>query len=199
MEYPIIAQKIIKLKDEDLVFRDKLIANGQLGDGYNKDMEAIHIKNANQLSDIIEEIGYPIIEKVGKAGAEAAWLIIQHAISKPAFMKRCQILLKEAVAIKLANPIYLAYLTDRIATLEDKVQLYGTAFDWDDEGIMNPKPYDDLAKVNQRRTELGLNSLEEQIKIIREQTKTNKEKPAVDQVLRKRQYDDWRKSVGWIF
>jgi hypothetical protein len=48
------------------------------------------------LNKIIDEIGYPTIEKVGKEASEAAWLVIQHAIGQPHFMKKCVKLLKNA-------------------------------------------------------------------------------------------------------
>ena len=198
MQFPIIAQKIIKLKNEDLAFRDQLIADGQLGQGYHPKMEEIHIRNAKELEKILDEIGYPTISKVGKEANQSAWLIIQHAISLPSFMKRCRDLLGIAVEHKEASSIHLAYLTDRIASFEDQLQLYGTAFDWDENGIMNPKPYDDLYKVNQRRADLGLHSLEEQTQLMRRQAKQEQERPRSDKVKRKLEYDKWRKSVGWI-
>lgn len=45
--------------------------------------------------EIIDTIGYPTIAKVGKAASEAAWLIVQHAISEPKLMKRCYGLLTQ--------------------------------------------------------------------------------------------------------
>ncbi len=198
MKHPIIAQKIIKLKDEDLAFRDQLIDSGQLGQGYHSEMEALHIRNAKQLEEIIKYIGYPTLSKVGEEGNQAAWLIIQHSISLPTFMKRCKDLLEVAIKEKQAVSIHLAYLTDRIATFEDKIQLYGTAFDWDENGVMNPKPFDDLVKVNQRRADLGLNSLEEQIQLIRVQANNEQVQTPTEKLQRKLQYDHWRRAVGWI-
>lgn len=64
MRYKRIAQKIIALKNSDLEARDKLIQEKQLGEGYNEEMEELHNKNAQQLNDIIDTIGYPTIDKV---------------------------------------------------------------------------------------------------------------------------------------
>lgn len=198
MNYNDIAKKIIELRNVDLAFRDKLIKSGQLGNGYHKEMQAIHESNAEILNDIIDRIGYPTIDKVGKAGSEAAWLIIQHSIGQPAFMKKCLKLLEIAVSEQSASPLNLAYLSDRIAVFEGKPQLYGTSFDWDENGVLNPKPYDDLAKVNQRRRSVGLNTLEEQIKIMRKQALSERQSPPQDIEKSKEKYDEWRRSVGWI-
>lgn len=198
MNYPKIAKKIIKLQNADLELRDKLIQNGELFDGYNKEMESLHIKHADILNEIIEKIGYPTIEKFGKEASNAAWLVIQHSISKPEFMKKCAVLLEKAVAENQADAKQLAYLTDRIAVFEDRPQLYGTQFDWDGNGEMNPNPFDDLEKVNERRKSVGLNSLQEQTEIIRKQIIAENQKPPVDGQERNKQADEWRKKVGWI-
>ena len=126
-------------------------------------MEALHIAHAKQLTTILDSIGYPIEAKVGKEASEAACLVIQHAISLPDFMRRCQTLLEKAVAKENASPILLAYLTDRIAVLEGKPQQYGTQFDWDKNGVLQANPFDDLDAVNKRRKSIGLNTLKEQL------------------------------------
>lgn len=198
MEYTKIAKEIIELQNADLELRDKLIQNGQLSDGYNKEMEALHNRHAEILNNIIDKIGYPTIDKVGREANEAAWLVVQHSIGQPEFMKKCAVLLEKAVAENQADAKQLAYLTDRIASFEGRPQLYGTQFDWDGNGEMNPKPFDDLEKVNQRRKTIGLNSLGKQTEIIRKQIVAENQKPPADMKERTEQADEWRKRVGWI-
>ncbi len=199
MKYNEFAKAIIKLKKEDLELRSQLIQKGSLGDNYNQEMANLHISNAKKLNEIMNTIGgYPTIDKVGKEASDSAWLVIQHAIMQPHFMKKCLLLLKIAVDEKKANPINLAYLSDRIATFENNLQSYGTQFDWDELGQMSPLPYDDLKKVNQRRKSLGLNSLEEQTQIMRQQILTENQSPPSDLPKRKKEFNEWRKSVGWI-
>lgn len=198
MDYSKIAEEIIELQRADLELRDKLVQNGQLFDGYNREMEALHNKNAEILGNIIDEIGYPSVEKVGKDANEAAWLVIQHSIGQPEFMKKCAVLLEKAVAENQANPKQLAYLTDRIAVFEGRPQLYGTQFDWDERGEMNARLVDDFEKVNERRKTIGLNSLEEQTEIIRKQVIAENQKPPANLPERIKQADEWRKKIGWI-
>ncbi|MFK7809865.1 MAG: DUF6624 domain-containing protein [Saprospiraceae bacterium] len=198
MHYKDIAKKIIELRNADFELRDRLIKSGKLGEGYNEEMEKLHNKNAEILNEIIDTIGYPSIDSVGEEGSEAAWLVIQHSIGKPSFMKKCVNLLENAIINEKANPINLAYLTDRIAVLEGKEQSYGTQFDWDKNGELVPNFYDDLMLVNERRKSIGLNTLEEQIGIIRRQAETENQIPPIDFEKRKEQIDEWRKVVGWI-
>jgi hypothetical protein len=198
MKYKDITETLIGLKNSDLELRDRLVQSGQLGDGYNEEMANLHNKNADMLNKIIDEIGYPTIEKVGKEGSEAAWLVIQHAIGKPDFMKKCVKLLKNAANQDKANPRNLAYLTDRIAVLENKPQLYGTQFDWDEYGQLSPNVYDDPIKVNQRRKSIALNTLEEQTEIMRRQVIKENQLPPNNFEERKAEIEKWKKTVGWI-
>jgi hypothetical protein len=124
-EYADLAEIIIGLKNADIELRDQLIQNGKLSGGYNSTMARLHNKNAQILNEIIDKIGYPTTEKVGKLAHEAAWMVIQHAIGQPVFMKKCAKLLEELHDDR-EHKIYLAYLTDRIAVFENRPQLYGT-------------------------------------------------------------------------
>ncbi len=197
MQYKDIAKKIIDLKNADLALRDKLINEGKLGDGYNEEMKILHNKNAQILDKIMNTIGYPTAEKVGKEASDASWLIIQHSIEQPEFMKRSAELLKTAVKNNKADPINLAYLTDRIAVFQDQPQRYGTQFDWDENGNLSPHTVDDAIKVNKRRKSIGLNTVEEQTEVIRIQALREKQSPPKDLEKRKREMEEWKKSVGW--
>lgn len=193
-----ISDKIIQLKNADLKLRNKLIEDGELGKGYNQEMEILHNRNAEILNKIIDVIGYPTIEKVGKEANEAAWLIIQHSIGQPDFMRKCVSLLKNIIRENDSIAVNLAYLTDRIAVFEDNPQLYGTQFDWDKNGKLSPNIFDDLIRVNQRRKSIGLNTLEEQTEIIRKRTKLENQSPPIDFKKRKQEVYDWKVKVGWI-
>ena len=197
MDYKSIAEKIIELKNADLTLRDKLVQCGQLSEGYNDEMKELHNKNAKILNEIIDTIGYPTIDKVGKEANEATWLVIQHSIGQPKFMKKCVELLRIAVSEDKADQKNLAYLTDRIATFEEKPQLYGTQFDWDENGKLSPNLFDDLRKVNERRKSIGLNTLEEQTEIIRRQAKKENQSPPKDFEKRKQEIEKWKRNVGW--
>ena len=173
------------------------IQSGQLSEGYNEEMKALHSRNAKILNNIIDTIGYPTFDKVGKEANEATWLIIQHSIGQPEFMKKSAKLLEKAVSENKADPKSLAYLTDRIAVLEGKEQLYGTQFDWDEYGNLSPNHFDNINEVNERRKSIGLNTLEEQTEIIRRQAKNEKQLPPTDFEYRKQEIEEWKRNVGW--
>lgn len=193
-----IAKTIIGLRKQDDELRSELIRTGLLSNGYNSEMEALHNSNARALDQIMETIGFPTPDKVGQEASNAAWIIIQHAIGQPDFMKKSAALLEKAVKENKADPIALAYLDDRIAVFQGKPQHYGTQFDWDENGELSPNEFDDIAKVDQRRKALGLNTLEEQTEIMRARAEKENQHPPKDFEERKRAYNQWRKAVGWI-
>ncbi|WP_298763018.1 DUF6624 domain-containing protein [uncultured Polaribacter sp.] len=199
MEFKEISDTIIALKHKDLKLRDVLIKQQKFNEGYHKEMERLHLKNAEVLDKIITEIGYPTIAKVGEEASDAAWLIIQHAISKPNFMRKCLQLLEIAVKNKEADAKNFAYLSDRIAFFENKPQKYGTQFNWDNQGKLSPNIFDNLEKVNQRRCALGLNSLEKQIEIMRERAKLENQIAPKDFVQYQKDFEIWKLKTGWIF
>lgn len=198
MENNRFATILIELKNADLALRNKLIQNGQLAASYNEEMKELHNKNASILDAIMDKIGFPTLAKVGEEASEAAWLVMQHAIEQPHFMKKCTQLLQIEVENGNMNPINLAYLSDRIAVLEGKPQLYGTQFDWDKNGILNPNFFDDLTLVNRRRKAIGLNTLEAQTTVMRTQVAMEKQTPPIDYEKRTQELEQWRKKVGWI-
>ncbi|MEM9823876.1 MAG: DUF6624 domain-containing protein [Bacteroidota bacterium] len=198
MKYQEIAERIIELKKKDLALRNQLIEAKQLGDGYNEAMAQLHNQNAEALDAIIDQIGYPTVDNVGKAASAAAWLVIQHSIGQPSFMKKCAELLQQEGLDSQVSQRELAYLSDRIAVFEGKRQRYGTQFDWDENGVLSPHPFDDVSQVNQRRKAIGLNSLEEQLIIIREQAQQEHQLPPKDFAKRKKAILEWKKAVGWI-
>lgn len=152
-----ISKKIICLKKKDDSLRAELIRKEVLSNDYSQEMETVHNKNAKALNKIMEQIGFPTADKVGEEASNTALLIVQHAIGQPDFMKKAVRLLEIAVNNKKAVPKYLAYLTDRIAIFEGRPQLYGTQFDWDENREITSNQFDDLAKVNERRKNIGLN------------------------------------------
>jgi len=198
MELEKMALEIIALKNADMALRDRLAQEGKLSEGYHEEMKALHNTNAALLSTIIDRIGYPTEDRVGKEAAEAAWLVIQHAIEQPEFMKKCCKLLESAVNENRADPVSLAYLADRIAVFENRLQQYGTQFDWDENGQLSPNPMDSLDKANERRKAIGLNSMEKQTDLMRQRAKSENQAPPTDFEARKKEREAWKKKVGWI-
>lgn len=199
MEYPEIAKQIIAMKDKDLSVRNRLIEADMLHEGYHPEMAKIHGENAKALDGIIQQIGFPNINKVGNSAYHAAWLIIQHSIEHVTFMKKCAQLLRIEMHKQQADPVHLAYLEDRIAVFSDEAQQYGTQFDWNEQGEMVPnRIMHPIEQVNERRKRMGLEALEEQNHRIQQSILEDKRKPPADYAEKMQAYNAWRKQVGWI-
>ena len=97
---------------------------------------------------------------VGRDGALAAWLLVQHADLDREFQKQCLPLLAEAVKKGEAGPDHLAYLTDRVRVADKEKQVYGTQFRVDERGRVVLAPMEDSAHADLRREDAGLPPLE---------------------------------------
>lgn len=190
-----LSQELVAMAENDHSIRDALVADGSLGNyGYHPRMEAVHKSNTAHLTSIIEQYGWPGKSLVGEDGAWAAWLITQHAIGNPPFMRYCLSLLKQAASNNDVIPWQVAMLEDRICMYEGKPQIYGTQFQPDKNGELNPYPIENPESVNGRRLAVGLNTIEERTAEIREQS-TRENVPTPPDL--EEQYEKWLYSVGW--
>ena len=185
------------MKRRDLEMRAELVQSGELSEGYHPRMEALHRAHAERLGAILDQHGWPGQSLVGEDGAEAAWLVVQHAVGAPALQRRARDLLAEAVVRGDAEPWTWAYLDDRIRTFEGRLQRHGTQFDWDHEGKLSPLPIEDPEGVDDRRAELGLETLDRRVHEMRESAGREGERPPADHEERRRRFETWLHEVGW--
>ncbi|MDE2406690.1 MAG: hypothetical protein KGL91_02370 [Xanthomonadaceae bacterium] len=116
--------------------------------------------NTEWMKTVLARHGWPGKSLVGKDGASAAWLFVQHADMDKPFQKQAIALLEAAVAKGEAEGKDLAYLTDRILVGEDKPQRYGTQYH-EVDGKLVPQPIEDREHVDARRAAVGLSTLAE--------------------------------------
>lgn len=192
-----LARELVAMADEDLRIRDELAADGSLFEGYHPRMREVHERNAVRLLVIIEEHGWPGRSLVGEAGAQAAWLIVQHAIGNPPLQRRSLVLLTDAAAQGEVPARQVALLEDRIRCFEGKRQRYGTQFDWDEHGQLSPLPIEDEAGVDERRRAVGLTSLALDVRAKRDAAARSGERPPSDRAARARVADEWLRASGW--
>jgi hypothetical protein len=62
---------------------------------------------------------------------------------------------------------------------------------------MSPAPIEDPHRVDERRRAVGLRPLDENTRLMREGVARSNEPRPRDLVLRRRQEEDWARSVGW--
>ena len=192
-----LRKELLAMAAEDRWVREELAADGSLFAGYHPRMEAVHRRNAARLVAIIEECGWPECGLVGEDGEEAAWLIVQHAIGDPPLQRRGLELIRQAAARGEAPAWQAAMLEDRIRMFEGRPQLYGTQYDWDENGVMNPCPIEDAGHVDERRLAVGLGPLDENTLCVREGVARLKEQPPRDYAARRKEMDEWARSAGW--
>jgi hypothetical protein len=192
-----LRDELLALETEDRRVRAELIAAGELGDGYHPRTEAVHRRNAARLKEVIAAHGWPGNSLVGEDGAKAAWFILQHAIGEPALQRRGVELLRQAVAAGEAAAWQAAYLEDRVRFFEGRPQVYGTQYEWGDDGQLGPYPVENMAGVDERRRSVGLWPLEENTRRMREDVARSGEGPPEDPAGERRKMEEWARSVGW--
>jgi len=192
-----IRQQLLAMAEEDLRVRTELASEGSLFDGYHPRMRAVHDANATRLWSILRRFGWPGAPRVGLDGAKAAWLIVQHAITQPAFQREALEALRQAAARGEVPAIQPAMLEDRVRTLEGRPQRYGTQFDWDGSGALTPLPIEDPEGLDERRRAVGLEPLEEAMRVRREAAAAEGELPPSDWSARRLRMDEWLREVGW--
>ena len=193
-----LQEELIALYTLDEKVRAELVASGELFDGYHPRMAAVHTQNADALQRIIDARGWPGRSLVGDAGAEAAWLVLQHAIAHPELQRRCLPLLQAAAEAGEIPASYAAFLEDRICSWEERPQRFGTQFDWDENGELSPLPLQDPDRVDSLRESVGLGPLSKRIQQVRNNAEAEGDRPPVDFEKRRREKTAFAKSVGWL-
>lgn len=160
-----LRRELFERLNRDQEIRDRLIASPD-DKSLNQQVEAIDSDNTQWLKTLISTRGWPGYKLVYKDGAQAAWLLAQHADRDPEFQQQVLQLLEKAVMDKDASPSHLAYLTDRVRTGRGDKQLYGTQFVKDGDNWV-PAPIEDEAQVDARRKRIGLGTMAEYSEQIR--------------------------------
>lgn len=159
-----LREEILSMAEADQLVLQQLAESGELGTvEYHPRVREVHEKNTKRMKAIIGEYGWPGNDLVGPDATEAVWMVVQHSVLDLDFMKNCVPLLENAVKMKQAEGWHLAFLKDRLLTLSGRPQIYGTQFDRDENGWPVPYPIQNEDEVNEKRADLGLNTLEERM------------------------------------
>jgi hypothetical protein len=118
--------------------------------------------NLIKIQKILDERGWLGTDVIGNQGNSTLFLVIQH--SDLAVQEKYLPIMREAVAKGNARPSGLALLEDRVALRQGKRQIYGSQIGRDPEtGEFYVSPLQDPEKVDERRTEVGLGTLQEYV------------------------------------
>ena len=193
-----LRRELLIMRAEDFRVREELARTGELFDGYHPAMETIHLKNAARLEQLIDEHGWLGKSLVGEDGAEAAWLVVQHAISLPNLQRRMLPVLKKEAQKGEIPARFAAYLEDRILSFEGKPQIYGTQFDWNERDEMSSQQIFEPEKIDERRRAVGLETpYSEVIEVHNRTVRESNEKPPADSGERQRKFEEWARRIGW--
>ena len=124
-----------------------------------------------QVAKCGERLGHDVVtghagqKKNGKAASLNFWLIVQHGDHDVAFQKKVLKAMKKELKTKNVLSQNYAYLYDRVKKNENKPQLYGTQMVWDSLGVHSPYNLKSPEKINERRAEMGLETIEEYLKL----------------------------------
>jgi hypothetical protein len=128
----------------------------------SKNLRQTDSLNYFEIKKIISKYGYPNSDLIGMEGSHNFWLIVQHQDRHPIFQDSILRLMKIEVDLKKASGQDYAYLIDRVKCNTGEKQIYGTQMilnkdssSFEMKNCINPE------SVNERRKNVGLNSIEE--------------------------------------
>ena len=119
--------------------------------------------NYKNLNTLIKEYGWPKYSTVGILAADAPLLIINHH-SDDSVRKKYLQQIKQSCLNKEGSCLEFAKINDRILVNENKLQIYGMQFRYNEERNLEPFPIKDPEYVDQRRKLIGLEPLKEYLK-----------------------------------
>jgi len=129
--------------------------------------DSIFHLNYNQIRRIFNSYGYLGYNEIGESAETSFWVIIQHCDFAPEFQSQVLDSMKLEISNKNANPKHYGLLYDRVHLNIDEKQLYGTQVRYNQNtGQAYPKPLSDSINVNNRRKELGFESLEKYLNVM---------------------------------
>jgi hypothetical protein len=169
--------EILYRKEVDQTARLAAIQDGLDIEALQKINREIDIPNTERMKQIIAQHGWPGNSLIAKDGASAAWLIVQHATHDVPFMEQCLTLMTAAAEKGEASRKELALLIDRVRIRQGKKQLYGTQFRQGSDGQYVAEPIEDESHLDERRQTMGLSTMADEIRGIRQTYQSGRAKP----------------------
>jgi len=150
---PELRGELLRMKAADQAVRDLPLTS----EGEEKVLSAVDAVHTARLKAIVAAQGWPTMAQVGQDGADAAWLLAQHADSDPAFQRSVAEAMKPLVASGQVKASSYAYLWDRT----HDPQRYGTQGRCADKGRWEPRAVEAPEQLDERRAQMGLASMAE--------------------------------------
>jgi hypothetical protein len=154
--HPALREALLRMTAEDQQVR------GKDGPVDPEGMARVDAINTARLKEIVAQVGWPTKTMVDRDGAQAAWLLAQHADRDPAFQQDVLARMEKLLDSGEANRGHYAYLWDRTHT----PQRYGTQGMCVEKGRWAAREIEDAANVDARRAQVGLPPMAEYEKMV---------------------------------
>lgn len=118
--------------------------------------------NLHFVDSLLNTRGWLGKEVIGQRGSQALFLVVQHG--NDSIRAHYLPLMRDAVTKGAAESSDLALLEDRVALAQGRKQIYGSQIESDGSGHTFVAPMIDPDQVDKRRTAVGLNSMNENLK-----------------------------------
>ena len=145
---PDLRAELLRMKQADQAVRDLPLTT----EGEERVLTAVDAVHTARLKSIVAAQGWPTMAQVGQDGADAAWLLAQHADKDPAFQRCVAEAMKPLVATGQAKASNYAYLWDRT----HDPQRYGTQGRCVEKGRWEPRAVETPQQLDERRAQMGL-------------------------------------------
>jgi hypothetical protein len=163
-----LREELLKMVGQDQAVRNEQIRQGtdRPQTALEERMGAIDSRNTERLKEIVRRHGWPGPGLVGRDGANAAFLVLQHSPDL-AFQKKMLPLVRRAYQAGELQAWDYALLLDRVLAREGKPQVYGMSVNrWEGkEPVLDP--IEDEANVDKRRAAIGLPPLSEYLEFMK--------------------------------
>lgn len=137
-------------------------SDGSIDPGFLRRWQDVDQRHTSVLREIVAEHGWPGHALAGVDGAEAAWLLAQHA--DLADQQQFRPLLATAVRAGDATDKQLAFLDDRLAMREGRrLQRYGTQMIKHGAGPLVLYDVEEPETLDERRATIGLGPVADQL------------------------------------
>jgi len=131
------------------------------------DIARVDHDNTEFLRTLIEELGWIDAERFGRESAEAAFLLVQHSPDLRLMRTALPRIEKDVRAKRIDGQNY-ALLFDRVQLNLGWKQRYGSQIGITEQGAKVLMPCEDFESVDQRRSELGMGTLANYLKLFEE-------------------------------
>lgn len=152
---PALREKLLAMMVSDQSAREAMMGGHKSTPEELKQLWKIDAENLPRIKAILKKHGFPSAKQVGKDGANAAFLLVQHADNDPAFQTRALKLMQPLLARHEINAADVALLTDRVLVAQKQPQRYGSQFDGIN-GVNVLHALEDPAHLDARRASMDL-------------------------------------------